>query len=230
MCIYGLKFGINFTLGCPPIVRIAASSYPAVAEAAGQAGERKSTLSSIRQSYPPQERYWIPEINLFKIAVDHIQTNTAIARWPQRTRNLRGIDANIGHIHHTVLGLKKIMTSIASYEKYNLFMEINKGNPLTVMVDTYQVIKCDAFFVTCHHGTLTKAYIFQDVKGRHLLGVAFMMWYRKVPCIKAYRLIQLRGDLKSQAMFDVLLLQMEKDKIDAAGIRSRWCGSQFRNI
>ncbi|OXA39761.1 hypothetical protein Fcan01_25411 [Folsomia candida] len=181
--------------GCPPIVRIAASSYPAVAEAAGQAGERKSTLSSIRQSYPPQERYWIPEINLFKIAVDHIQTNTAIARWPQRTRNLRGIDANIGHIHHTVLGLKKIMTSIASYEKYNLFMEINKGNPLTVMVDTYQ-----------------------DVKGRHLLGVAFMMWYRKVPCIKAYRLIQLRGDLKSQAIWRKTKLMPQGFAADGAAV------------
>lgn len=120
-------------------------------ECAGQGDARKTSLSTIRKSYPPQERYWIPEINLFKMAVDHIQSNTAIARWPQRTRNLRGIDANIGYIHHTTEGLKKIMTSIAPYEKSKLFMEINKGNPLTVMVDTYQVRDSNVFVTFLSH-------------------------------------------------------------------------------
>lgn len=128
-------------------------------------------------------------------------------------KNLHAIDANIGHIHHSEKGLKLIMTSIATKEKAKLFLEVNKGNPLSIMMDTYQVkIFIYAFF----DNLFLKVQMSQDVKGRHLLGVIFMMLYGGVPSIKFYRLIELESDLKSQAMFDALILEMEKDGVHVA--------------
>lgn len=109
-------------------------------ECTGIGEERINTCRAIRQSLPPQERYWAATCNLFKAAVSFIHTGAALTNWQTYTRNSADINAYIGFFHQTQKGLKKIMKTVIEVYKQRLIAEIKKGNPFSIIIDTFQVI------------------------------------------------------------------------------------------
>jgi hypothetical protein len=137
---------------------------------------RKHLEEAIMEHLPPRDRYYIPTDNVFRLAVEHVNHNVAFRLWPDKMKNMKNIQGNVGYVYHSARGLKKIISSISEDIHKKVVDEILRGLPMAIMIDGYQ----------------------SQHTGIHYLSIAFQMFYLDTPKTVYVKTVKMGTDLSAK--------------------------------
>ena len=104
----------------------------------GEAQPRKRLQEGVRDLYPPKERFYIATMQTFQAAMQWVKVGGSLTTWKFMMRHLNAAGVG-GLLYHTYEGISSIVLHVSNQLHEKLVIEVNKNNPITLMIDTYQV-------------------------------------------------------------------------------------------